>query len=287
MNLYEYKLSQVKYEHLIKRADYIPLGIKDRATALKKYHRLCIEIRDKRKERECLDAYMPKRTKAFDIYKEKIRYAVKHSLAFYPSSFDIDCEYAEVKKLEVKVTSSRIGRGGWSSKHYTLHIKIPLRGCVRDSRDNLLMFDVKYKPLGNGTIGRGTLLKKGRGFEDIREEKMYVYTERYQDSRDYIWYTVSAHGETIKSALRAYKRKMKTRYSVSEAKLTLETVMTFKKYHRLTGACEAGTKAFCDKHGIKYDAKMKLRDLLPLLKADNAFGYDKILAKIKKEDING
>lgn len=283
MNLYEYKLSQVKYEHLIKRADYIPLGIKDRATALKKYHRLNIEIRDKRKERECLDAYMPKRTNAFDSYKEKIRYAVKHILNFYPANYNIDCEYADVKKLEVNVTSSRIGRGRWASKHYTLHIKIPKRGCVRDSRDNLILFDVKYKKLGNGTIGRGTLLKKGRGFEDIREEKMYVYTERYQDSRDYIWYTVSAHGETIKSALKAYKRKMKTRCSVSEAKLTLETAMTFKKYHRLTGACEAGTKAFCDKHGISYDAKMKLRDLLPLLKADNAYGYDKILAKMKKE----
>lgn len=283
MNLYEYKLSQVKYEHLIKRADYIPLGIKDRATAIKKYHRLNIEIRDKRTERSRINEPLPKKTRAFDRYKTKIRYAVIHSLAFYPASYDIDCEYAEVNKLEVKVTSSRIGYGRWSSKHYTLHIKIPLRGCVRDSRDNLILFDVKYKKLGNGTIGRGTLLKKGRGFEDIREEKMYVYTERYQDSRDYIWYTVSAHGETIKAALRAYKRKMKTRCSVSEAKLTLETVMTFKKYHRLTGACEAGTKAFCDKHGIEYDAKMKLRDLLPLLKADNAYGYDKILAKMKKE----
>lgn len=282
MNLYEYKLSQVKYEHLIKRADYIPLGIKDRATALKKYHRLYIEIRDKRAERarSRFSEPLPRKTRAFDRYKEKIRYAVIHSLNFYPASYNIDCEYAEVNKLEVNVTSSRIG---WNSKHYTLHIKIPLRGCVRDSRDNLLMFDVKYKKLGNGTIGRGTLLKKGRGFEDIREEKMYVYTERYQDSRDYIFYTVSAHGETIKSALRAYKRKMKTRCSVSEAKLTLETNMTFKKYHRLTGACEAGTKAFCDKYGISYDAKMKLRNLLPLLKADNAYGYDKILAKMKKE----
>ena len=287
MNLYEYKLSQVKYEHLLKRADYIPLGIKDRATAIKKYHSLCKEIRDKRIARLNKPVNIHIRDSAFDRYKERIMYAVKASVGFYPSNYDIDCIYADVKELEVSVTSRATNRGSWASKHYTLHIKIPYRGCPMDLSDNIMLFDVKYKQLGKGKIGKGTFFVKGRGYEEIRKEKMYVYIERYQDSRDYIFYTVSAHGKTIKEALRAYKRKMKTRYSVQDANLTLDTVMTFKKYHKITGACTAGTKAFCDKHGISYDAKMKLRDLLPLLAKDNAYGYGTILAKIKKDVVNG
>lgn len=285
MNLYEYKLSQVNYEHLLRRADYIPLGIKDRATAVKKYHSLCKEIRDKRTARLNNPEIHYKNFNAFARYKDIIKYAVKTSIGFYPSNYSIACEYADVKELGVDVTSHTFGSRGWKSKYFTLNITIPRRGCVRDLSDNIMLFDVKYKQLGNGKIGKGTLFVKGRGYETIRKEKMYVYIERYQDSRDYIFYTVSAHGKTIKEALRAYKRKMKTRYSVQEANLTLDTVMTFKKYHTITGACSVGTKAFCDKHGISYDAKMKLRDLLPILAKDNAYGYETILAKIKKEGV--
>ncbi len=287
MNLYEYKLSQVKYEHLLRRADYIPLGIKDRATAVKKYHELCKEIRDKRIARLNKPVNIHIRDTAFDRYKDIIKYAVKASIGFYPSNYSIACEYADVQELGVSVTSHTFGSGRWKSKYFTLTITIPRRGCVRDLSDNIMLFDVKYKPLGNGKIGKGTLFVKGRGYESVRKEKVYVYIERYQDSRDYISYTVSAHGKTIKEALRAYKRKMKTRYSVKEANLTLDTVMTFKKYHTITGACTAGTKAFCDKHGISYDAKMKLRDLLPILAKDNAYGYETILSKIKKDVVHG
>ena len=96
-----------------------------------------------------------------------------------------------------------------------------------------------------------------------------------------------AHGKDLKSAVGDLQFKIVAE-KLKNDPINEDTELTVMYYRTLTGACDFGCRNFMDTHGIPYriegtgsNAKtveispMKAKDLLPLLKKNNAYGYEK------------
>ena len=84
-----------------------------------------------------------------------------------------------------------------------------------------------------------------------------------------------SHGDTIKKASHDLRYKLADRDTTKYAKWTLESVhpiaAVIGAYRAITGACESGTKGFCE--GKTLPAKLSIKLAIRLTKG--AYGSDK------------
>ena len=91
---------------------------------------------------------------------------------------------------------------------------------------------------------------------------------------------INAHGETLQQAKDDFRFKLVADKLKTEP-ITADTIITKQYYRLVTGACEFGVQSFIDSNFSGEEKKkvetkgIKAKDLLPILKKNNAYGFDK------------
>jgi hypothetical protein len=98
----------------------------------------------------------------------------------------------------------------------------------------------------------------------------------------------TAHANDIKKAIFDVEFKIVAE-KIKNEPIKEDTLLTVKYYRTVTGACDSGCRQFMQANGLEYDVvgnetvernPIKAKDLLPILKKSNAYGYDKIKSLI-------
>ena len=93
----------------------------------------------------------------------------------------------------------------------------------------------------------------------------------------------TAHGETVKKAIQDLEFKIVAEKLKNEP-IKEDTEFTVKYYRLLTGACDAGCRSWMQNNDIEFKVEngetvelkpIKAKDLFPILKKSNAYGYEK------------
>jgi len=88
----------------------------------------------------------------------------------------------------------------------------------------------------------------------------------------------TAHGETLKKSMSDLQFKIVAE-KIKTQPINEDTVITDMYYRTITGACELGVKEFRRQNGITAES-ITAKELLPLLKKSNAYGYEKFKSLI-------
>ena len=97
-----------------------------------------------------------------------------------------------------------------------------------------------------------------------------------------------AHGETPKKAIQDLQFKMVAAKLKNEP-INKDTLLTVKYYRTLTGACDLGCRQWMQRNNIPFKIEgkdtvevkpIKAKDLLPILKKTNAYGFSKFQSLI-------
>lgn len=126
----------------------------------------------------------------------------------------------------------------------------------------------KKRSIGNITIYSVTYIKERKGYDKDLIPAVVASTGSYH-----------YHAETEQEAVKGLRKKLKRnqrRYDIS-----LDSYLSKKKYHEITGACYQGIESWCESHGINPNARMKVREILPILEQEQPYGADKILSVVK------
>jgi hypothetical protein len=98
----------------------------------------------------------------------------------------------------------------------------------------------------------------------------------------------TAHGETVKKAIGDLNFKIVCE-KIKNDPIQENTTFTVSKYRALTGACDSGVRSWMSQNAIEFDVvddntierkPIKAKDLLPILKKTNAYGYEKFKSLI-------
>lgn len=131
--------------------------------------------------------------------------------------------------------------------------------------DGIPTFAVYTSHTINGvTVLKADWLERGRG------SKLFL-TSGYIACQGKFAY----HAITLRQAIAGVTAKISKGFSLKN--LSLDSKLTAKDYHDLTGACYAGIKSFKQEFGIK--TSIAVRELLPMLKG--RYGYDSLLKIVK------
>jgi len=99
-----------------------------------------------------------------------------------------------------------------------------------------------------------------------------------------------AHGKDFKKAFEDLQFKIQSHKLKSEP-INEDTLVTIAHYRAITGACNLGCKGFMDRHKLEYTTTndrvveknpIKAKDLLKLLKKDNAYGVERFEKLMQK-----
>lgn len=82
----------------------------------------------------------------------------------------------------------------------------------------------------------------------------------------------SAHGQTLKEAKKDLEFKI-LQDRIKKEPIYPDTIISVDKYRAITGACTHGVQMWLQENKIT-EKEMKAKDLFPLLKKTNAFGFD-------------
>ena len=94
----------------------------------------------------------------------------------------------------------------------------------------------------------------------------------------------SAHGATLKQAKEDLVFKIASE-KLRKEPITKDTLFTVKYYRLLTGACDAGVRAWMQQNNIPFEIvgnetkekkPIKASELIPMLEKSNAYGYERI-----------
>lgn len=90
---------------------------------------------------------------------------------------------------------------------------------------------------------------------------------------------ISFHGDTVRTALEGFKKKMK---KAAKKILAADTIINVKRFREVTGACESGCANFMAQHNIPANIKMTVWDAVDMLK-EKGQGYyaQKLIAAVK------
>lgn len=216
------------------------------------------EIETKRKERRirkdepyvnCIDNYYSKKS----IYSYVRNYAKKGNdyakviidRTITKPVYDIDIDHRDYAK------SSRY----WKGYDYETYIlRLPIAYTVQIIDDIVTVFQAKAKKIGDYTA-RPAYIFDRKGITKC----VLVQKNNY-----------SSHAVTLKKGAKDIAKKQKK----DNPTLTLDTKMTRKKYHALTGACEIGIDSFCRNHNLENVENITVSNLLKI--EENFYGKDKI-----------
>jgi hypothetical protein len=230
----------------------------------RQYYKLSVQssINDRLKE---------KRMKEWrEFFKQNYRHSVNESIRV---SFGSDFSYFVGSELNWNGYAKSCR---YPKKEYHVHITIPNGHSI--PKIEKTYFDgipnwhcQKIRSIGNTAIYRVVILSEKKGFEKnfqwlfVAESKNFSY-----------------HAKTISKSIRGLKRKIK--HNEKLYNLSLDTSITKSDYAKLTGACPAGINQFCNKHGLT-GSSITIRELLPLLEQDKAYGLPKIKKMLSKEPV--
>jgi hypothetical protein len=82
-----------------------------------------------------------------------------------------------------------------------------------------------------------------------------------------------AHGEDLRKAVEDLHFKINAE-KIRKEPIGADTIISVQHYRIITGACELGCKQWMEQNGIT-NTEMKAKDLLPLLKKSNAYGFER------------
>ena len=94
-----------------------------------------------------------------------------------------------------------------------------------------------------------------------------------------------AHGEDVRKAIGDLNFKIVSE-KLKKEPIDADTLLTVKHYRLITGSCDMGCRNFMKKNGLEYKVvdnetvevnPIKAKDLLPLLKKNNAYGLEKFV----------
>ena len=157
---------------------------------------------------------------------------------------------------------------GYPMTVYDVSVNIPRGGVAIEQYDGISMIVKRRQQIGRIRRIDGIMLSHGRKTEDIRMDKCTVLTDG----------TISAHGSTSKDAMKAYERKVR---ALKRKATKFGEVISARDYMRITGACEMGTRAFCDAHGLDFDtARMTVAEALKATKG--SYGHNRLYAAVRR-----
>ena len=87
-----------------------------------------------------------------------------------------------------------------------------------------------------------------------------------------------AHGEDLRKAFEDVKFKIIAEKLKNEP-INEDTEITINHYRLITGACEMGVKNWMQQNNITVES-IKAKDLFPILKKSNAYGFEKFKSLI-------
>jgi hypothetical protein len=113
--------------------------------------------------------------------------------------------------------------------------------------------------------------------QTISEETVIVFSAKKVNKKDTFFIvkkdTYYAHGADLRKAFEDVKFKIIAEKLKNEP-INPDTEITINHYRLITGACEMGVKNWMDQNNITVDA-IKAKDLFPILKKSNAYGFEK------------
>ncbi|HNX81722.1 MAG TPA: hypothetical protein PKL77_06205 [Candidatus Omnitrophota bacterium] len=148
---------------------------------------------------------------------------------------------------------------------YTLHLGIPAHPIDLQMIDGILTQIRHIHTLDGGMTVASCTIWSHRGF-NVTSKPGFV-ARRGENAY---------HAGTVKKAVAGLLRKEKLS---APRDITPGTVITKSLYHKITGACDAGIEAFQQEHDLP--EKMKAADLLPILRAKNAYGISRFEEAVK------
>ena len=139
---------------------------------------------------------------------------------------------------------------------------------------------------------KGIIIYTGYNFVNITK-KALTRQDCYVAEKE----TFYAHGETVKQAISDLQFKI-VADKLKNHPIKPDTKLTVKYYRLLTGACDFGCRSFMEANKLPYivvkngDAEetvekepIAAKDLLPILKKNNAYGLEKFLSLITFDTI--
>jgi hypothetical protein len=151
-----------------------------------------------------------------------------------------------------------------------------------------------YKRLSENHVffwenSKNKFLKADGIFSQIVEKKRNIYTIKEFGSKKISYLATNgkynAHGNTIEEAKRDLQFK-RIAEKLKNEPINQDTVITVQYYRVVTGACESGVNSWMKKVFNQKDFDnavkngIKAKDLLPILKSHDAYGYDKFKSLI-------
>ena len=149
---------------------------------------------------------------------------------------------------------------------------------IRKKKYNTKNVDGSCFVIEGEKTSNGIKIYTGYNFVGMEDKKL-LRDDCYVAEKDGFF----AHGRDLKSAVGDLQFKIVAEKLKSDP-INEDTELTVMYYRTLTGACDHGCRNFMDAHNIPYKvvsdktvelSPMKAKDLLPLLKKNNAYGYEK------------
>ena len=131
----------------------------------------------------------------------------------------------------------------------------------------------------------GKYIKADGMFTEVISKKGNLYTVKNLNS-DKVFYlatygkSLHAHGDTPEKAKEDLRYK-KIADKLKHEPIKADTLITIKYYHIVTGSCDAGIRQWIDRifegeeKAKVLEKGIKAKDLLPILKKENAYGYER------------
>jgi len=135
----------------------------------------------------------------------------------------------------------------------------------------------------------GKYVSADRMFTEVISKKGNVYkVKKVHSQKEFYLVTdgkTHAHGDTLAKAKEDFRFKLMSEKLKNEP-IKEDTIITINHYRLITGACEFGVKSWIDstftgKEKEKVLGKgIKAKDLFPILKRKNAYGFEKFSSLI-------
>jgi hypothetical protein len=200
------------------------------------------------------------------MYLTKMKHIFVNRLPFSASRYDIHISYG--KSFAIKTAATIAGRYSsrctWTKVDHEIYITIPVGG-LRYRMDDGILFLVDHEfPYG---LFAGKIFT-WKGYNPCYK-KAWLYTDD----------TVSAHGYTAKQAVAAYQLKFVKQHKFDH--VTADTVLSAGDYRAITRACIPGIDAWIASHGYRKNVRLAVKDVLPVLKKEDAWGWEKLAEIVK------
>jgi hypothetical protein len=149
----------------------------------------------------------------------------------------------------------------------------------------------KKEPIGKIKTPKNKLLFWQNGkyvsaddiFTEVLNKRGNVYRVRKLHSTKEFYLVTDgethAHGDTLKKAKEDFEFKLISEKLKNEPILA-DTLININYYRTVTGACEMGVKSWMQQNNMTKES-YKAKDLLPILKKTNAYGYERFKQLVK------